>query len=162
MFLKFCKTQRKTSVLVTLSNKVAGFPAYNYTKTILQHWCFPVNFAKLLRTYFFRRTPPDDCLCFSKEALSHKIEAASIFKIRIFLFCWLWEHFSPQWHRKHLHRKLLPRKPDLTFNWWGSCLNSWINVEASLVPHSGLIHFVQCWKRKDSHESTTASPLGLI
>ena len=27
--------------------------------------CFPVNFAKFLRTPFFYRTPPDDCFCIS-------------------------------------------------------------------------------------------------
>ena len=26
-------------------------------------WCFPVNFAKLLKTTFFNRTPPGACFC---------------------------------------------------------------------------------------------------
>ena len=32
--------------------------AWNFTKKKLQHRCFPVNFAKFLRTHFFYRTPP--------------------------------------------------------------------------------------------------------
>ena len=32
---------------------VADFQAFNFIKTILQRRCFPVNFAKFLRTLFF-------------------------------------------------------------------------------------------------------------
>ena len=30
----------------------------NFTKKRLQHWCFPVNIAKFLRTAFFIEKPP--------------------------------------------------------------------------------------------------------
>ena len=32
--------------------------------------CFPVNFAKFLRTFFFYRTPPGDCFCAKYIALN--------------------------------------------------------------------------------------------
>ena len=32
-------------------------------KNRLWHRCFPVNFAKFLRTLFFHRTPLDECFC---------------------------------------------------------------------------------------------------
>ena len=40
-------------MLEPLFNKVAGLKAYNFIKKRLQHRCFPVNIAKLLRTAFF-------------------------------------------------------------------------------------------------------------
>ena len=43
-------------------NKVAGLTLQLYKKKRLWHRCFPVNFAKFLRTPFLR-TPPDDCFC---------------------------------------------------------------------------------------------------
>ena len=36
----------------TLINKAAGL-AFNFIKKRLHHWCFPVKFAKFLRTPFF-------------------------------------------------------------------------------------------------------------
>ena len=39
-------------VLEYLSNKVVGFKAGNFIKKRLQHRCFPVNIAKVLRTTF--------------------------------------------------------------------------------------------------------------
>ena len=47
----------KTTVLDFLFNKVAVLKAYNFIKKRLQHRCFPVNIAKILRTAFFKRTP---------------------------------------------------------------------------------------------------------
>ena len=35
------------------NNKVAGLKTWNFTKKRLQHRCFPVKFAKFLRTTFF-------------------------------------------------------------------------------------------------------------
>ena len=37
-------------MLKPLFNKVADFQACNFIKKRLQHWCFPVNIAKILRT----------------------------------------------------------------------------------------------------------------
>ena len=37
-------------MLESLFNKVAGPQSCNFTKKRLQHWCFPVKIAKLLRT----------------------------------------------------------------------------------------------------------------
>ena len=41
----------------SLFNKVAGVKACNFTEKKLLHRCFPVRFAKFLRTVFFYRTP---------------------------------------------------------------------------------------------------------
>ena len=40
----------KTPELESHFNKVAGLHAYNLAKNRLQHWCFPLNNAKFLRT----------------------------------------------------------------------------------------------------------------
>ena len=48
----------KISVLESLFNKVAGLKACSFIKTRLQHKCFPVKFAKFLRTPFFTEHPP--------------------------------------------------------------------------------------------------------
>ena len=49
-------------VLVSHFNKVAGLKAIkkncNFIKKRLSHRCFPVNFAKFLRTAFLYGTPP--------------------------------------------------------------------------------------------------------
>ena len=51
MFLKFRNIHRKTPVLESLFNKVAGLKAYNFIKKNFYHsCCFPVNTAKFLRT----------------------------------------------------------------------------------------------------------------
>ena len=42
---------RKTPVLETLFNKVAGLKAYKFTKNSLQLRCFLVNIVKCLRTF---------------------------------------------------------------------------------------------------------------
>ena len=46
---KMYKFHRKTPVLESLFNKVAGRQAWNFIKKRLQHWRFPVKFAKFLR-----------------------------------------------------------------------------------------------------------------
>ena len=38
-----------------LFNKVAGLKGHKFIKLRLQHWCFPVNIAKFLRTIFSLR-----------------------------------------------------------------------------------------------------------
>ena len=37
-------------MLESLFNNVAGLQACNFIKKILQHWCFPMKFAKFLIT----------------------------------------------------------------------------------------------------------------
>ena len=49
---KFHKIHRRTPVLESLFNKVAGLKACNFIKNRLQHGCV-VKFANLLRTSFF-------------------------------------------------------------------------------------------------------------
>ena len=39
-------------------NKVVALRPATLLKKSLQHWCFPVNFAKFLRKTFFGRAPP--------------------------------------------------------------------------------------------------------
>ena len=49
---KFHKIHRKTPVPETFFNKVAGLRPATLLKKRLWHRCFPVNFAKFLRTIF--------------------------------------------------------------------------------------------------------------
>ena len=49
---KFRKFHRKTPTLGSLFTKVAGVKICN------SGMCFPVKFAKFVRTHFFYRTPP--------------------------------------------------------------------------------------------------------
>ena len=46
VFLKFRNVLRKTPVLESFFNKVAGLQTYNFIKKRLQNRCFPVTFAK--------------------------------------------------------------------------------------------------------------------
>ena len=50
---KFHNIHRKAPVSESLFDKVAGLKAYNFNKKRLQHRCFPVKLAKVLRTPFF-------------------------------------------------------------------------------------------------------------
>ena len=50
---KFHNIHRKTPVLKSLFDKVAGLTAHNFNKKRLLHRCFPVNIAKFLRTGLF-------------------------------------------------------------------------------------------------------------
>ena len=49
-YKKFRKFHRKTSMLESLFNKVPCLQVCNFIKKRLQHRCFPVKFAKFLRT----------------------------------------------------------------------------------------------------------------
>ena len=44
--LKFRNVQKKTPVLVSPFNRLAGFKTCNFLKKRLQHRCFPMNIAK--------------------------------------------------------------------------------------------------------------------
>ena len=59
-------------MLESLFNKVAGLNSCNFIKKWLQHRCFPVKFAKFLRTPFFHRTPPVSA--FDKSTIQRRIE----------------------------------------------------------------------------------------
>ena len=48
--VKFCKFHRKTPVLECLVNKVVSLQNCSFIKKKLQHSCFPLKFAKFLRT----------------------------------------------------------------------------------------------------------------
>ena len=52
---EFRNIHRKTTVLESLLNKVVDLTDCNFIKKRLQHWCFPVNFAKFLRKAFFTK-----------------------------------------------------------------------------------------------------------
>ena len=60
-YLKLCNIHRKTFLLQSLFDKVAGLMVCNFISTSfrkrLQRRCFPVKIAKFLRTPFYR-TPP--------------------------------------------------------------------------------------------------------
>ena len=47
---EFCNIRRKTSVLESLFDSLAGFKTCNFLKKRLQQKCFPVNIAKFLKT----------------------------------------------------------------------------------------------------------------
>ena len=51
--LKISQISQKTSVLEPNFSKVAGLIFCNFIKKRLRHRCFPVKFAKFLRTTFF-------------------------------------------------------------------------------------------------------------
>ena len=50
---KFRNIRRKTPVLESLFNEVAGLKARIFIEKRLQHRCFPVKFSRFLRTCFF-------------------------------------------------------------------------------------------------------------
>ena len=50
---KFGDVYRKTPALESLFNEVEDRKVCNFLKKRLQHWRFPVNIAKILRTTFF-------------------------------------------------------------------------------------------------------------
>ena len=54
--IKFKKIHKKTSVSESLFNQVVGLRSATLLKERLWHRCFPVNFAKFLRTSFLRNT----------------------------------------------------------------------------------------------------------
>ena len=49
-YRRLSNTHRKTSVSESLLNKVARLKACKIIKKGIQHWCFPVNIEKFLRT----------------------------------------------------------------------------------------------------------------
>ena len=53
---KFLKIHRKTPVSESLFNKVAGLTPATFFKKRISRRCFPVNFAKFLRTPFLQNT----------------------------------------------------------------------------------------------------------
>ena len=57
----FRNIHRKTSVLKSLFNKVAGHQNCNFIKKRLQQRCFPVKFSKLLRTLFLQNMSHRTC-----------------------------------------------------------------------------------------------------
>ena len=50
---KFRNIHRRTHLLESLFNKVAGLQACNFIKKRLQHKCFPMNILKFLRAAIF-------------------------------------------------------------------------------------------------------------
>ena len=62
--LKFHKFYRKAPVLESVLNKVAGLQACNFTKKRLQHWYFPVKFAKFSGTPILKNLCERVLLCF--------------------------------------------------------------------------------------------------
>ena len=58
--INFAKFTRKHLCQGLFFNEVGGLRPATLLKKRLWHRCFPANFAKFLRTPFFR-TPPDDC-----------------------------------------------------------------------------------------------------
>ena len=64
-----CKFHRKAIVLGSLFNRVEGLKFCIFIKKRLQHRCFPVKFAKFLKTSFLKNICERlllDCVCFVK------------------------------------------------------------------------------------------------
>ena len=53
MFFRIDVLKDFANFTVSIFNKAADFQASFFIKKVLQHWCFPVKFAKFLRTPFF-------------------------------------------------------------------------------------------------------------
>ena len=90
MFLKFRNIHSKISVLGSLFNKVAELQACNFIKKWLQHRCFPVNTANLLRTFYTEHLQWLVLQVFYKECCSqkfyklhYKISSSESFSIKI-------------------------------------------------------------------------------
>ena len=83
----FVKSQENTCVGVSFFNKVVDLRPATLLKKRLQHRCFPLDFTKFLRTFFFtehlRATP--SVLFFSLFKIL-KTTIASFHKLYIFLY----------------------------------------------------------------------------
>ena len=62
-------------MLESLFRNVSGRQTCNFLKKSLQHMCFPVNFSKFLRTFFYG-TLSDGCFCsYSIDIIEHSTAA---------------------------------------------------------------------------------------
>ena len=69
----FAKMHRKITVLESLFNKFTAMEVCNFFKKTLQHKCFPLNFAKFLRTpflFFYRTSTVAAPECMTPEYLT--------------------------------------------------------------------------------------------
>ena len=69
VFLKVSQISQENTFAAVPFNKVTGLKAWNFIKKKLQHRCFPVKFAKCLRTYFLQNTS-GGCFWKWKDVLS--------------------------------------------------------------------------------------------
>ena len=51
---KFCKCHKKTLLLESAFNKIAGVQAYNFIKRRLQHWCFSYESSGIFKNTYFK------------------------------------------------------------------------------------------------------------
>ena len=66
VFLKISQFHRKTPLLENLFNKFVGLQIYNFIKKRLQHRCFPLKFARFLRTPILKIGCINDTFCSTK------------------------------------------------------------------------------------------------
>ena len=83
---KFHEFHRKTYVLDSLFSKAAGLQACNFTKKRLQKRCFPVKFAKFLRTRILK----DIC---KRLVLGSRLQQFRLWAIKWSL-CLIFKEFS--------------------------------------------------------------------
>ena len=109
VFLTFRKFDRKTPVLESLLNKVAGLEACNIIKKRLQHRYFPVKFAKFLRTPFWRISANDGFYSFLLTApvLESLLNKFAILQICKFIKKRLQHRFFPVKFAKFLRTPML-------------------------------------------------------
>ena len=84
VFLEILQIHRKTSVPESFYNKVTALRPAILLKERLRHRCFPVNFAKFLRTPFWRKA-------------SGRLLLDCYISTSIHSFCWLCSKFDLIW-----------------------------------------------------------------
>ena len=83
VFVKFSKIYRKAHVLEPVFNKVAGLRrVYNFMKRRLKHRCFPMTFAKILRTLILKTSANDCFYSFKHSEGSSHWDHSNTLKIR--------------------------------------------------------------------------------
>ena len=55
LFLKILQYSQENTCVGSRFNRLAGFKTCNFIKKRLQHWCFPMNIAKFLRTLILKK-----------------------------------------------------------------------------------------------------------
>ena len=71
MFIKIHNIHRKTPLLESLFNKVAGLQDYNFSKRRFQQRCFPVNIVKNFENSFLYRGTPLTAFEFAKSLFTY-------------------------------------------------------------------------------------------
>ena len=83
MFLKILQICRETPVPESFLIKLQSWSLQLYLKKRLWHRCFPVNFGKIFKNFFFNRIPLGDCFCkasFYSKATAVRCSVKNVFR----------------------------------------------------------------------------------